>query len=264
MRRSAVVVCEDSSSLATLKKVLEKLKIDPVICRSKQAAMQTLIDGNCSTVIADFDIPGAGEVVKMAALLPPAQKPLMLAVARPWPNSAEAFQSGANRILYKPLAPAQLKDAFEPVTAPVKTKKIRKEDRRKSPRYEMKALVYLDFERGTVPALGLNLSESGFAVQATEPVAVCTNLAFRCLLPGTNHKLQGQCDVIWADKEGRAGMFFSRLTPAARKHLKHWLHHRGSRGRKLHAKEKAHDSLRALLPPVGSSAHHGAHTGLPR
>jgi hypothetical protein len=46
--------------------------------------------------------------------------------------------------------------------------------------------------------------------------------------------------VIWADDDGRAGMFFSRLTPASRHHLKNWLAKRGA---------KTKNAVRVLLPP---------------
>ena len=60
--------------------------------------------GNCSTLIVDFDLPGARELMRMADLLPATQKPNLLAVSsRAWPGTGEAFQSGAGRILYKPL-----------------------------------------------------------------------------------------------------------------------------------------------------------------
>jgi hypothetical protein len=34
--------------------------------------------------------------------------------------------------------------------------------------------------------------------------------------------VEGMGEVIWADDGGRAGMLFSRLTPASRKYLKQW------------------------------------------
>jgi hypothetical protein len=46
--------------------------------------------------------------------------------------------------------------------------------------------------------------------------------------------------VIWADDDGRAGMFFSGLTSASRHHLKNWLAKRGA---------KTKNAVRALLPP---------------
>ena len=97
----------------------------------------------------------------------------------------------------------------------------------------MKTLVYLELESGTLPGVSIDIGEHGLAVQATEPVPMSSNLAFRCVLPGTDITLHGHADVIWASDQGRAGLFFSKLAPAARKHLKHWLHKRSA-----HNKEK--------------------------
>jgi hypothetical protein len=61
------------------------------------------------------------------------------------------------------------------------------------------------------------------------------------VLPGTNVTLHGHADVVWASDQGRAGLFFSKLAPAARKQLKSWMHKRGS------SKDKS--TVRDLLPP---------------
>jgi len=48
-------------------------------------------------------------------------------------------------------------------------------------------------------------------------------------LPGTSHMVEGMGEVVWADDGGRAGMLFSRLTPASRKYLKQWFVKRESK-----------------------------------
>jgi molybdopterin-guanine dinucleotide biosynthesis protein A len=58
------------------------------------------------------------------------------------------------------------------------------------------------------------------------------------VLPGTHVTLNGHADVIWASDQGRAGLFFSKLAPAARKHLKQWLSKRGS-----HSKHAVRDLM---------------------
>jgi PilZ domain len=189
----------------------------------------------CSTLIVDFDLPGAEEVIRMASLLPPAQKPVLLAVAsRAWPGTGAAFQSGASRILYRPLDKEQMKDALKA------SGKTDPRGRRKSTRYEMKTLVYLEVEGNILPAISIDIGEHGLAVQATEPVPMSSNLPFRCALPGTDFTLHGHADVIWASDQGRAGLFFSKLSPVSRKHLKQWLHRRSAHK----------DDVRDLLPPV--------------
>jgi FixJ family two-component response regulator len=236
MRRSAAVLSHDASSVRTLKIALEELGIERISCSTKQQALELVLAGACTTLIADFDLPEARDVVKMAAFLEPPQKPEVFAIgSRAWPGTGEAFQSGAGRILYKPLDLEQVREALED------SGKLLKSNRRQSPRHEMrKTVVYLELETGTVPGIGIDISEHGFAVQATEPVPMHSSLAFRCVLPGTNYKLHGHADVIWASDQGRAGLFFSRLSPAARKQLKHW----------LRGKSHGEDSVRALLPPV--------------
>jgi FixJ family two-component response regulator len=239
MRQAAAVLCHDKGSLQTLETALQDLGIEPVSCLSGQEALESVMDGRCSTLIVDFDLPGAEEVIRMAALLPAGQKPALLAVAsRVWPGTGQAFQSGASRILYRPLEKGSLKDALKA------ERKTRKANRRKSTRYEVKTLVYLELESGTVSGVSIDIGEHGLALQATEPVPVSSNLAFRCVLPGTDFSLHGHADVMWASDQGRAGLFFSKLTSAARKHLKRWLSKRSA-----HSKEKDKSSVHDLMPP---------------
>jgi CheY-like chemotaxis protein len=230
MRQSAAVLCQDKKSLQILDAALGELEIELVGCPSQQEALELVMAGRCSTLIVDFDLPGAQEVIRMASLLPPSQKPTLLAVAsRAWPGIGQAFQSGASRILYRPLDSEQLKEALKAG----RKSKSRKKSQRKSTRYEVKTLVYLDVESGTIPAVSIDIGQHGLAVQATEPVPMSSNLAFRCVLPGTDFTLHGHADVIWASDQGRAGLFFSKLGATARKHLKQWL---GKR--RAHSREK--------------------------
>src|SRR5208283_3034299 len=162
MRQSAAVLCRDKTSLRTLEPALQELGMEPVFCSSNQEALELIMAGSCTTLIVDVDLRGADEVVRMAALLPPAQKPALLAVAgRAWPGTGQAFQSGVSRILYRPLDPELVKDA-------VKSGKKGTKSRRKSERYEMKALVHLEVASTTLAAVTIDISEHGLALQATE------------------------------------------------------------------------------------------------
>jgi FixJ family two-component response regulator len=222
MRKSAAVLCHDKRSLQTLAATLDQLGIELRNCRSNQEALELVMAGECSTLIVDFDLPGAEETIRMATLLPPAQKPALLAVAsRAWPGTGQAFQSGASRILYRPLVPELVKDAL-------KTSDKKQPNRRKSARYEVKTIVYLELGPRTLAGVSIDIGEQGLAMQASEPVPIHSDIPFRCTLPGTNVTLNGYADVIWASDQGRAGLFFSKLAPAARKHLKQWLSKRGT------------------------------------
>lgn len=232
MRQSAAVLCHDHRSLQLLGKTLGQLGMDLTNCRSQHHALESVMSGKCSSLIVDFDLSGAEEVIRMAALLPEPQKPALLAIAsRAWPGTGQAFQSGASRILYKPLDPELVKQSL-------KAAKKSGTNRRKSARYDVKTLVYLELESGAVPAVSIDIGEHGLALQAPDPVPMSSDLPFRCVLPGTDVTLHGHADVIWASDQGRAGLFFSKLAPAARKHLRTWLNKRG----------KDKKDLRDLLP----------------
>jgi DNA-binding NarL/FixJ family response regulator len=261
MTRFAAVLCNHASSLRILRTALDEAGIDYLLCRSQQQALELTLRGECSLLIADFALPEAGELVRLVSLLPPPQKPVVLALAEEYPGTGEAFQSGANRILYSPLVSAQVRDALQEILLNGRKRALRdshksgsarftrskvasltKKDRRAAARCGIKTLVYLELESGTLPAIGVDLSEQGLAVQAPEPIPARARIPFRCLLPGTGHTLRGHADVIWTDARGRAGMFFSHLPPPSRKLLKHWL-----------ARGSAHsaDAVRVLLPPEG-------------
>jgi len=237
MRQSAAVLCNDPKSLEVLKSTLDHLDIDFTRCHSRQEALELVMTGVCSTLFVDFDIPGSDEAIRMANLLPEDQKPKLIAISsRVWPGTGQAFQSGANRILYRPIDAEVVKDAL-------KIGKKSAKNRRKSARYDVKTLVYLELSSGTLSAISMDIGEHGLAIQATDPVPMASNVSFRCVLPGTDTTLHGHADVIWASDQGRAGLFFSKLGPVARKHLTHWLHKRAH-----HRKDKT--ALRDLLPPT--------------
>ncbi len=231
------VLSHDDDSLHTLQSVFDEIGIDPVICRTPQKALEQVMDGACSTLVVDFDVPGVRHVLRVADFLTPPQKPMLMAITtRAWLGTGDVFQSGARRILYKPLAPREVKEAF------TTCRRMMRNNRRRSSRVEMKTMVYIELDTGTVPGIGVDVNEHGFAVQATEPIPVRPGLPFRFILPGTHHKLQGHANVIWANEQGRAGFLFSQLSPAARKVLKQWLRRRSH----------SDDPLRALLPPDGA------------
>src|SRR6266849_7637326 len=123
-RSAAVVLCHDTPSLQTLKAALRDLGIAPVVCRTHHQAMELALEGKYSMLIVDFELPGAGEVTRMAANLAPGQRPVVIALGAMWPGTGAAFQSGANRILYRPLEMPEVRNALSPCG------KLTKKDRR--------------------------------------------------------------------------------------------------------------------------------------
>jgi CheY-like chemotaxis protein len=167
MPKFAAVLCQDQKSLQVLGTALNQLDTELKHCRSRQEALEMVMSGQCSTMIVDFDLAGAEEAIRMASLLPPSQKPALLAIAtRAWPGTGQAFQSGASRILYRPLTGEVIREALKT------GRKADKNNRRKSERYEVKTLVYLQVEHGTISGISIDIAEQGLAKRGNHKHAV--------------------------------------------------------------------------------------------
>jgi len=234
MKLSALLVSQDRPSLRVLAALLDVLHIEHQTCVSSGEAVELLVKGHHSALMLDFDLPGAGQVARLARMASLPRRPVVFAMVSAFTPVGGAFQSGVNFILYKPLVYEQVARSLRAAQGAMKP------NPRHSPRHPLEALVYLRLGVTALPAIVLDLSEQGLALQAPEPLPRIQNVPLRFVLPGTTHLVEATGRVIWADSDGRAGMFFSRLTPASRHHLKNWLTKRGA---------KARNAVRVLLPP---------------
>jgi CheY-like chemotaxis protein len=217
MKLNALLMCRDHESLTMLADALQELAIDQEACVSEPHTMELLALGHYSALLVDFDLPGAAQVVHMARLAPAQRRPVVFAVISELTDVGSTFQAGANFVLYKPLVRDRVLRSLRAGRA------FMQSDRRRSSRQKAESLVYLRFgDVCPVPALVLDISEDGLAVQASEPLPAA-ELPLRFILPGTTYMIEGSGEVTWADDTGRAGIFFSELTPAARRQLKAWL-----------------------------------------
>jgi CheY-like chemotaxis protein len=217
MELNALLMCRENESLRMLVGALDEFGIDEEVCASEPEAMQLLALGYYSALIVDFDLPGAAQVVRMAHLAPAKRRPVVFALIGALTDVGSTFQAGANFVLYKPLVREQMERSLRAGQA------FMRPDRRKSPRQKTEALVYLRFGNVCpVPALVLEISEDGLSVQASEPLPA-VELPLRFILPGTSSMIEGSGEVTWADDSGRGGIFFSHLSPSARRQLKAWL-----------------------------------------
>jgi len=243
MKRNALLVSEDRPSLLVLTAMLDTLEIDHHTCSSSAEAVELLVQGHWSALVLDFDLPGAGQVAAMARMASLGRRPVVFAMVSAFTPVGGAFQSRVNFVLYKPLD-------FEQVARSLRSGQgFMPRNPRHSSRHELDTLVYLQLGVAALPAIVLDLSEQGLALQAPEPLPPVQNVPLRFVLPGTSQLVEATGKVIWADDDGRAGMFFSGLSAASRQHLKDWLAKRGTRGK---------NAVRILLPP--QRARRSAHT----
>jgi len=108
MRLNALLLCREHQCLRTLSAGLGELGIEPDVCASAPDALELLAQRYFSALVVDFDLLSAAQVARMARLAPPERRPVVFAMIGARTDVADSFQSGANFVLYKPLALAQV------------------------------------------------------------------------------------------------------------------------------------------------------------
>src|SRR5262249_4540400 len=217
---SALVMCKEEACLPILEAALEHLEIAIQTCTLSSEAMERMAKGHHSALVIDFDLPGALSVARMARLRPAEPRRVVFALIGAGTAISSTSQAGANFVLYKPLI-------FDQIVRSLRAGRgFMRPDRRRSSRQTLETLVYLQFGVAAMPAVVVDLSETGLALQAPEPLPHLHNIPLRFVLPGTTQMIQGTGEMIWADDSGRGGMLFSQLAPASRKQLKLWLNRR--------------------------------------
>jgi DNA-binding NarL/FixJ family response regulator len=222
MKRNSLLMCRNQPSLRMLADMLDELQVDQEMCVSADDAMESLLQGHYCALVLDFDLPGASHVARLARMAPANRRPVVFAMVGARTHVVDAFQAGANFMLYKPLAAEQAMRALRA------GRLFMQPDRRTNLRHRLEALIYLQFGIAALPGLILDLSQRGLSLQTAEPLPAANKVPLRFVLPGTSHMVEGTGEVIWADDEGRAGMLFSYLSAASRKYLKNWLNKRSA------------------------------------
>jgi hypothetical protein len=231
---NSLVMSRNPGSVKVLVRAFAELGIEYRISLSASETTELVAAGLHAALVLDFDLPHAVEVAKMARAVSPRSRPVLFGMIGPGTSIASVFQAGSNFVLYKPLDLMQVLHSFRAAGAFMQT------DRRRSARQRNETLAYLQLPGGTIPALVQDLTEQGLSVQAAEPLMPLRAVPLRFLLPGTTQVLRATGDFIWADKTGRAGLFFTDIPGACRRDLQAWL-------KKSHARKS--DSVRMLLEP---------------
>ncbi|HYL15383.1 MAG TPA: PilZ domain-containing protein [Terriglobales bacterium] len=244
MKLRALLMCRSQQSLRLLARALDELGIVQDCCLSAQEAIELLAKGNYSALVLDFDLPGSTQVAKLARLAPAHNRPVVFAMIGASTDIPGTYHAGANFVLYKPLELEQISRSLRAARG------FMGKDRRCSARHKVETVVYLLFGKSlAIPALMLDLNEDGLSVQAADPLPAMEKVPVYFLLPGGARAIEGTAEIIWADDSGRAGIFFSHLSPATRRRLRSWL---SRRNKKLATRATRSSRAELTLPALQS------------
>lgn len=234
MKLNALVMSRSHGSVRMLVAAFAELGIEYRVSPSASETIEMMASDYHSAVIVDFEIPHAIQVAKVARATSAKRKPVLFGMIGSQTSIASVFQAGANFVLYKPLDPLQVLHSLRAAQG------FMREDRRRSSRQKSESLAYLQLQTGTVAALVQDITDQGISLQAAEPMLPLRHVQLRFLLPGTTNVVNATADFIWADEQGRAGLFFTGMAVACRRDLQAWLKKRGAR---------KSESVRSLLEP---------------
>ena len=244
MKLNALVMSRSHSSVRVLVAAFAELGIEYRVSPSASETSEILASDHHSALILDFELPHAGQVAKLARAASEKRRPVLFGMIGSTTPIGNVFQAGANFVLYKPLDPLQVLHSLRAAQG------FMREDRRSFSRLKSESLAYLQMQSGTVPALVLDITDQGISLQAAEPMLPLRNVQLRFLLPGTTNVVNATADFIWADEQGCAGLFFTKMAAACARDLQNWLNKRGAR---------KSESVRSLLEPKTRRALLAAH-----
>ena len=214
-----LVVADDLEVVNVFSRSLNEIGLGVEAHPDLESAVSALSRKKFDVVIVDC---GSGakraEILKTVRWLPSNNKAVVVAVATGGTSMREAFASGADFVLSKPV---QQEQATRTLWAGYGSM-LRERRRYFRHRLDVPAEVHLESGEKT-PARTLNVSESGLAIRVEMALRTGQKMWFSFILPDTNLLISGSGQIVWTDARGQAGIHFEEVKPHALQELRNWL-----------------------------------------
>jgi ActR/RegA family two-component response regulator len=221
MPPQALILSRDEEMNVIFKRVLESMGIAAQSEERTVNALQLLAKNKYDVVVVDHDDIGDAQEVLVAVRNGKSNKnAIVFAVLNGMTLTSEAYQSGANFSLDKPLTMEQVARSLRAAQGLIVT------ERRRYTRYVLSGPVFVQELTDPTEMQGvlINISEGGVALRLPwkrtkkEP-----SVRVRFLLPESTVMIVGTADVMWGKDTGEMGIRFTQLTKASRLELEEWL-----------------------------------------
>lgn len=214
-----LVVANDLDVVNVFSRSLNDIGLKVEAHPDSDSAVSALSHKKFDVVIVDCAAGGKStEILKTVRWLPSNNKAVVVAVATGGAGMREAFASGADFVLSKPV---QQEQATRTLWAGYGSM-LRERRRYFRHRLDVPAEVQLESAEKK-PARTLNISESGLAISADLKMRAGQKIWFSFTLPDSSLAISGSGQLMWSDARGQAGIHFEELKPQALQELKNWL-----------------------------------------
>jgi DNA-binding response OmpR family regulator len=239
MTLESLLLSQDPELVRVVRPTLEKLSIDVEICHEARAAADILISEKFDAVIVDCDdLKGGLEVLQGLRSTPSNKNSVTFAILNGKKTTThDAFGMGANFVLQKPISSLNASRCFHAAL------NFMMRERRRYFRHPVKMAIQILLGEKKVKASSTNISESGIALLLREALPKGATPRLQFILPETDHKLNLEAEVVWADVKGRAGLRFHHVEKESQALLEKWLDDR---------LEEEHPGAKDLIAESGS------------
>lgn len=221
MAAQSLVLCRDPDVLRTLCPLLFEMNMGVEICLGSSGATRMVRKRKFDAIIVECDKDGGGlEVLQELRAESPNQSTIAVGVVDDYKLMKEAFATGANFVLSKPIS---TEDASRILRF---TKGMISRMVRRFLRVAVHHLSHVEIGGMKDPAFILDLSEGGVAIQSLAPMKHGQTVGLAFQLPGTAHTIKATAKVVWHDTTGHIGMEFQEISDQCRGRLKHWVEER--------------------------------------
>ena len=219
MNLESLLISEDAALLGVLRPTLEKIAVNVQVCGDIKSASDLLAKHKFDAVIVDCDdLPGGADLLKSIRKTQSNARSVSFAVLNGKTSTQEAFQSGANFVLQKPLTPLNATRCFNAAL------NFMVRERRRYFRHpvEMPVRIILP-NTPELNATSTNVSEGGMAIRLVGKLSKDADVKLQFSLPGSNTSLELKGEIAWADGTGHAGIRFVKVPQSSQYQLDKWL-----------------------------------------
>jgi CheY-like chemotaxis protein len=219
MNLDSLLISKDAALLDVLRPALQKISVDLQVCEESVAGNDLLVKRKFDAVIVDCDdLKNGSDLLRNLRQTQGNSKSVAFAVVNGKTTTQEAFQSGANFVLQKPVTPLHAARCFNAAL------NFMVRERRRYFRHPLDMPLRISLPNNQqMTAVATNLSEGGMAIRILAKLPKDGRGQFRFTLPGANISLELKGQIAWTDGTGHAGIRFVEVPQSAQYQLEKWL-----------------------------------------
>lgn len=219
MNLDSLLISRDADLLGVLRPALEKISVDVQICAESKSGNDILAKEKFDAVIIDCDdLENGFNLLRTIRQTQSNAKSVAFAVVNGKTTTQEAFQSGANFVLQKPLTPLHASRCLNAAL------NFMVRERRRYFRHPVDMPLRISLANSQeMTAAATNVSEGGMAIRVLGQLPKDADGKFGFTLPGTGTSLELKGRVAWSDGSGHAGIRFVEVPQSSQYQLEKWL-----------------------------------------